>query len=58
MAHVRLDGVMQYVEYNAPYDFFKKLYGTGRHTVEFVFYLQNTTTEIGRASVTVQEGTP
>jgi len=58
MAHVRLDGVMQYVENYAPYDFFKNLYGTGRHTVEFVFYLQNTTTEIGRASVTVQEGTP
>jgi hypothetical protein len=58
MAHVRLDGVMQYVENHAPYDFFAKLYGRGPHTVEFVFYLQNTTSEIGRASVTVQEGTP
>ena len=56
MAHVRLDGVLQYVENSAPYDFFPKLYGTGPHTVEFVFYLQNTTSEIGRASVTVQEG--
>jgi hypothetical protein len=26
--------------------------------VEFVFYLEGTTTEIGRANVTVQEGTP
>jgi hypothetical protein len=58
MAHVRLDGVMQYVENHAPYDFFPKLYGTGRHTVEFVFYLQNTASEIGRASITVMEGTP
>ena len=58
MAHVRLDGVMRYVEHQAPYDFYPKLYGTGPHTVEFVFYLQGTTSEIGRASVTVQEGTP
>ena len=58
MAHVRLDGVMQNVEYNAPYDFFPKLYGRGPHTVEFVFYLENTTTEIGRASITVIEGSP
>jgi hypothetical protein len=57
MAHVRLDGVMQYVENYAPYDFSPKLYGTGPHTVEFVFYLQGSTAEIGRASVTVQEGT-
>jgi hypothetical protein len=58
MAHVRLDGVLQYVENHAPYDFFPKLYGTGPHTVEFVFYLQNTTSEIGRASITVMEGYP
>lgn len=57
MAHVRLDGVMHHVEHQAPYDFYKNLYGTGPHTVEFVFYPQGTTTEIGRASVTVQEGT-
>jgi hypothetical protein len=56
MAHVRLDGVLQYVENHAPYDFFPKLYGTGPHTVEFVFYRQNTTSEIGRASITVKEG--
>jgi hypothetical protein len=58
MAHVRLDGVLQYVENTAPYDFFPKLYGTGPHTVEFVFYLQGTTSEIGRASITVMEGKP
>ena len=34
------------------------MFGAGSHTVEFVFYLQGTTTEIGRASVTVQEGSP
>ncbi len=56
MAHVRLDGVLKYVENSLPYDFFQGLYGKGPHTVEFVFYLQNTTSEIGRASVTVQEG--
>ncbi len=56
MAHVRLDGVLKTVENLAPYDLVQKLYGTGTHTVEFVFYLQNTTSEIGRASVTVQEG--
>jgi len=58
MAHVRLDGVLQYVENNAPYDFIPKLYGTGPHTVEFVFYLQGSTSEIGRASITVMEGKP
>ena len=58
MAHVRLDGAMHHVENYAPYDLATKLYGTGKHTVEFVFYLQGTTTEIGRASVTVQEGSP
>ena len=56
MAHVRLDGVLQYVENSPPYDFFPKLYGKGTHTVEFVFYLQGTTSEIGRASITVVEG--
>jgi hypothetical protein len=66
MAHVRLDGVLQGVENYAPYSFPGDFgatvttgpFGTGRHTVEFVFYLQRTTTEIGRASVTVEEGSP
>jgi hypothetical protein len=31
-------------------------FGSGSHTVEFVFSLEGTTTEIGRANVTVQEG--
>jgi hypothetical protein len=56
MAHVRLDGVLKYVENHAPYELFTTRYGTGPHTVEFVFYLQNTTSEIGRATVTVKEG--
>lgn len=66
MSEVRLDGAMHHVESNAPYGFpddngttvTTGLFGTGMHTVEFVFYLQGTTTEIGRASVTVQEGSP
>ena len=66
MAMVRLDGVVHHTENNAPYGFpddngttaTTGLFGTGSHTVEFVFYLQGTTTEIGRASVTVQEGSP
>ena len=64
MAHVRLDGVLQCVENYAPYSFpgglgatvTPRLFGIGTHTVEFVFYLQDTTSEIERASVTVQEG--
>jgi hypothetical protein len=68
MAHVLLvawlDGVMHPGEKLAPYSFpgdngatvIPGLFGTGSHTAEFVFYLQNTATEVGRASVTVQEG--
>jgi len=66
MATVHLDGVVHHTENNAPYGFpddngttaTTGLFGAGSHTVEFVFYLQGTTTEIGRASVTVQEGSP
>ena len=66
MAIVRLDGVVHHTENNTPYGFPNDngttattgLFGTGSHTVEFVFYLQGTTSEIGRASVTVQEGSP
>ena len=64
MAIVHLDGVVHHTENNTPYGFPNDngttattgLFGAGSHTVEFVFYLQGTTTEIGRASVTVQEG--
>lgn len=64
MATVHLDGVVHHTENNTPYGFPNDngttattgLFGAGSHTVEFVFYLQGTTTEIGRASVTVQEG--
>lgn len=66
MATVRLDGVVHHIENNTPYGFPSDngttattgLFGTGSHTVEFVFYPQGTTSEIGRASVTVQEGSP
>jgi len=66
MATVLLDGVVHHVEHNAPYGFpddngltaTTGHFGTGSHTVEFVFYLEGTTTEIGRANVTVQEGNP
>jgi hypothetical protein len=65
MATVRLDGAVHHVEHNAPYGFpddngftaTTGQFGNGSHTVEFIFYLEGTTTEIGRASVTVQEGT-
>jgi len=66
MATVRLDGAVHHVEHNAPYGFPNDngttattgLFGTGPHTVEFVFYLEGTTSEIGRACVAVQEGSP
>ena len=66
MAVFRLDGVLHHVEHLAPYSFpgdngttvTTRLLDTGSHTVGFVFYLQNTTTEIWRASVIVLEGSP
>ena len=66
MATVRLDGVVHHVEHDAPYGFpgdngttaKTGLFGKGSHTVEFVFYVEGTTSEIGRASVTVREGSP
>ena len=66
MAKVYLDGNLYTTESTAPYSFpddngltvTPGKFGTGSHTVQFVFYLQNTTTEIGRASVTVVEGAP
>jgi hypothetical protein len=64
-ATVYLDGAVHHVEHFAPYGFpddngttaTTSLFGAGTHTVEFVFALEGTTTEVGRASVTVQEGT-
>jgi len=66
MASIALDGVGHHIEHYVPYGFpddngttaTTALFGTGSHTVEFVFYLEGTTTEIGRASVTVREGSP
>ena len=65
MATVYLDGVVHHVEHNAPYGFPNDngltattgQFGSGSHTVEFVYYLEGTATEIGRANVTVQAGT-
>jgi hypothetical protein len=65
MATVYLDGAVHHVEHVAPYGFPNDngttattgLFGIGSHTVQFVFYLEGTTTEIGRASVTVLEKT-
>jgi hypothetical protein len=64
MAKVYLDGNLYTTESTAPYSFpddsngrvQPEKFGIGSHTVQFVFYLQNTTTEIGRSSVTVREG--
>lgn len=63
-ARVFLDGSLNHTENVAPWSFpgdngvsvTPSRYGRGTHTVEFVFYLQGTTTEIGRGKVTVQEG--
>ena len=65
MATVRFDGVVHHVEHDAPHGFpgdngttaKRALFGKGLHTVEFVFYVEGTRSEIGRASVTVHEGT-
>ena len=64
MAKIYLDGNLHHVENYAPYGFpadngitaTTGRFGSGSHTVQFVFYLQNTTTEIGRSSITVHEG--
>ena len=66
MTNMRLDEVLHHGENAAPWSFpgdngatvTLALFGKDWHTVEFVFYLQNTTTEIGRHSVTVMEGSP
>jgi hypothetical protein len=66
MATVRLDGAVHHVDNTAPYSFptdngttiTTGRFGTGWHTVEFDFYLQNTSTVSGRACMTVQEGSP
>jgi len=64
MATIFLDGKKYWTD-NAPaYSFpatnglttLTGSFGAGMHTVQFIFYLQGTTTEIGRASITVKEG--
>lgn len=66
MADTYLDGTFHHTEHTAPYGFpddngttaTTAKFGNGPHTVLFVFKLEGTSTEIGRASVTVMEGAP
>jgi hypothetical protein len=65
MATVHLDGAVHHVEHTAPYSFpgdngtttTTEQFGIGWHTVEFEFYLEGTTTKIGRGCVSVHEMT-
>jgi hypothetical protein len=63
-ATVFLDGKMYLTDSTPPYSFPASArftttgtFGAGTHKVEFVLSLEGTATEIGRANVTVQEGT-
>ena len=64
MAEIQLDGSFHHTDNTAPYGFpsdngtsvVPNTFGPGQHVVTFIFKLQGTTTEIGRASMTVQEG--
>src|SRR4029079_14768721 len=64
MALINFDGKPYWWDNTPPYSFpatsgaftTTSKFGNGLHTVEFIFYLQGTTTEIGRPNVTVQEG--
>ena len=66
MVSVGLDGVGHHTKHTAPYGFpgdngttvTTGRFGPWSHTVEFVFYVEGTMTEIGRASMTVREGSP
>lgn len=55
-----LDGNFQHHENQIPYGFPNDgqtgTFGNGPHTIECVFLLQDTTTEVGRKSITVTEG--
>jgi hypothetical protein len=63
MATVYLDGAVHHVDHTAPYSFpgdngttiTTEQFGLGWHTVEFEFYLEGTTTKIGRGCVSVHE---
>lgn len=66
MATIWVDGKQYWTDHDPAYSFpattssftvANAKLGNGLHTVEFVFYLEGTTTEIGRANVTVMEGT-
>lgn len=66
MVDVYQDGVLHHTEHATPYcnlnddnvACIKGLLGNGAHMIEFVFKLEGTTTEIGRASKIVTEGAP
>jgi hypothetical protein len=62
-ATIRLDGQYHHVDPYAPYSFPSDngitvgtaKYGVGWHTVEYIFYPQNSLVEIGRVRITVKE---
>jgi hypothetical protein len=59
MAIIYLDGKEHHVEHSAPYSFPNEVggnFGIGSHFIQFVLYLEGTTTEIGRFSTRVMEG--
>jgi hypothetical protein len=65
MATMYVDGRFEWTDHNAPYSFPATSaawnvpiahLGAGLHTVEFIFYLEGSSTEVGRASITVKEG--
>jgi hypothetical protein len=66
MVSIGFDGVGHHIKRTPPYGFpgdngitvTTGRFGPWPHTVEFVFYVEGTTTEIGRASMTVPEGSP
>ena len=61
---VNVDGKGHHLEHATPYSLFDDIGGTpnlgtlgaGTHTVEFVFSLEGTSTEVGRASMVINEG--
>ena len=64
MVSIGFDGAGHHIKHAPPYGFpgdngttvTTGRFGPWSHTVEFVFYVEGATTEIGRASVTVREG--
>ncbi len=65
MVSISFDGLGHHIKHTPPYSFpgdngttaTTGRFGPWPHKVEFVFYVEGTTTEIGRASMTIPEGT-